>query len=190
MVCHTVGNPTAVAWVGRTPEGGCHSGGPGAASVRPDRHSGGEGDAGSQAEAVRQLPAKTDRMNRNRARSIGASEHQRAIRARSLEIRERCEQSQARDRRERPWREAKPKVKIVLIGKARNANVEAPRVSRWSAPSGSKNQVRKESPQPVAPLRPPGSSFDENMLQLSPMSHDWGRRDVRAGRPNGPRGGY
>ncbi len=78
--------------------------------------------------------------------------------------RDRRVQTGARDRREKRWSEARPKVKTVLIGKAKTPKIEVLARLPLVGTEQEKNQIRKESRRPVASLRLPGSFFDENML--------------------------
>ena len=81
MLCHSVEDSTVVAGLGetRSPVG-----------ARPDRHGGGEGDAGQPSRSCGQLPAKVERVSNG----MGAA----------------GEQPKARE----VWKGAKPKVKKVL----------------------------------------------------------------------------
>ena len=78
--------------------------------------------------------------------------------------RDRRVQTGARDRREKRWSEARPKVKTVLIGKAKTPKIEVLARLPLVGTEQEKNQIRKESRRPVASLRLPGSFFDEKML--------------------------
>ena len=116
-------------------------------------------------------------MSGNSMRAIGASgreardrreQAEARDRREQAEARDRREQAEARDRREKPWRGAKPKVKTVLIGKAKTTKLEVLGGLPLVGTEQAKNQVRKEFQRPVALLPRPGSSFDENMLGLAP----------------------
>src|SRR6266498_1123452 len=113
MVCNAVGNPTAVAGLGWAPQGRCHHHRPGAAGARRDRRGGGAGDAASQAEAVRQLPAKAERVRdrqQRRTRWTRVAENTRWTRAAENTRWARAARRRASNQKTKPFHEENQNV--------------------------------------------------------------------------------
>ncbi len=142
MVRNALGNPTAVARPGWTPQGRCHP-----------------SPSWSSGRAPKPTPRQR-RKCRRPSRSCSPASDQSAAHERRMMPPHRVGKTQIK----------KQEKTVPMKGKTKRQRLRLSRASRWSAPTTTQIKLRKEPWRPVASLPSPGSFLDENMLWVAGRS--------------------
>ena len=132
MVCDAVGDPAAVAGSGEVPQTRRYDQGAGTAGGSAERYCGGDGNATSQGQVVRQFSGEKDSVKERTPRASHADRHRAKERENSIKefkVLNKINQKQ-KPKKQKPFYEGKTKNKNTDIEAVTDLQLSAPNVSK------------------------------------------------------------